>query len=477
MKHSKTLPRQASAQAKRWGPRAAFGAVVSAVALMSLAVVSGPWTAFAAETPVNLGTAGAYSVLGGQTVTNTGPTTLNANLGVSPGSAITGFPPGVALGATNAGNAAALQAQSDLVVAYDDAASRAPTESVAGDLVGRTLQAGVYNSTGPLALSGTVTLDAAGDPDAVFIFQVASTLMTESASNVALIGGAQACNVYWQIGSSATLGTNSVFRGSILALTSITVTTGTTVEGRALARDGSVTLDNNTFVTSDCAPTAGPTETATPSATPVPTAGPTETATPSATPVPTAGPTETATPVPTPAPTAGPTETATPAPTPVPTAGPTETAIPAPAPTPAPTVSAPAAPPVPTAGPTETAIPAPAPTPAPTVSAPAPTVTAPAPAPAPTVTAPVPVPVPVPVPDNAAGGDAGAAGSTPGQKPGASDVGGAPSGTNRGTNIQTAASGVQERPLLLPSAVLAGAGVCAMVAVAAGRVSRTARRH
>jgi len=130
-------------------------------------------------------------VLGGQTVTNTGPTTLNANLGVSPGSAITGFPPGMTSGEINAGDAEALQAQSDLTFAYDDAAGRALTESVAGDLVGRTLQAGVYNSTGPLAPGGTLTPDAAGDPDAVFIFHVAETLITASASNVALIRGSQ----------------------------------------------------------------------------------------------------------------------------------------------------------------------------------------------------------------------------------------------------------------------------------------------
>ncbi|MBG6219074.1 hypothetical protein IWX75_003565, partial [Arthrobacter sp. CAN_A6] len=269
------------------GVLAAGGAVL----LVLFGILTGPPSAFAAEAPIGLGTAGSYSVLGGQAVTNTGPSILNANLGVSPGTAITGFPPGIAAGSTNAGNAEAAQAQADLVTAYNDAAGRAPTGSVAGDLVGQTLAAGVYNSTGPLALSGTLTLDGEGDPNAVFIFQAASTLITASASNINLIGGAQACNVFWQVGSSATLGTQSSFKGSILALTSVTVTTNTVVEGRALARNGAVTLDNNTFITSNCqtAPVPVPTETA-----PVPV--PTETA-----PVPV--PTETA-PVPVPTETA-----------------------------------------------------------------------------------------------------------------------------------------------------------------------------
>ncbi|MEU4526056.1 ice-binding family protein, partial [Amycolatopsis sp. NPDC024027] len=234
------------------------GAVVglsAAVSTLVLGLVLGVPQAVAAEAPVGLGTAASYSVLGGQTVTNTGPTKLAGGLGVSPGTAITGFPPGKATGATHAGDAAAAQAQSDLVVAYNDAAGRAPTASVAGDLVGQTLVGGVYKSTGPLALSGTLTLDGQGDANAVWIFQVASTLITASASNVNLINGAQACHVYWQVGSSATLGTNSNFVGTIMALTSITVTTGTVVAGRALARNGQVSLDNNTFTIPQCATT------------------------------------------------------------------------------------------------------------------------------------------------------------------------------------------------------------------------------
>ncbi|PRY45127.1 ice-binding family protein [Umezawaea tangerina] len=233
----------------RWG--AAGGLVTAAATLFAVGLLVTP-SAYAATSPVGLGTVASYSVLGGQTVTNTGPSTLQGDLGVSPGTAITGFPPGTSAGATHAGDAQAAQAQSDLVVAYDDAAGRAPTASISGDLVGQTLPDGVYKSTGPIGLSGTLTLDGQGDPSSVFIFQIASTLITASASAVVLVNGAQACNVYWQVGSSATLGTTSTFVGTILALTSISVTTGTVVEGRALARNGQVSLDDNVFTTPGC---------------------------------------------------------------------------------------------------------------------------------------------------------------------------------------------------------------------------------
>ena len=248
-----------------------LAAVTATVLLAGLLTVSS--RAHAAEATVGLGSVASYSVLGGQTVTNTGSSTLGGDLGVSPGTAITGFPPGTAAGSTHAADATAAHAQSDLVIAFDDAAGRAPTASVAGDLVGRTLTAGVYKSTSTLALTGTVTLDAKGDPNAVFIFQIASTLTTGSASHVNLINGAQPCNVFWKL-DTATLGTNSTFVGTILALTSISVQTGTTVEGRALARNGQVSLDTNTFTTPGCVTTtpttATPTATAASPATPVP---------------------------------------------------------------------------------------------------------------------------------------------------------------------------------------------------------------
>jgi hypothetical protein len=244
----------------------------------SLALVFATQQAWAIGTPVDLGTAGTYSVLGGQTVTNTGPSVLSHNVGVSPGTAITGFPPGLALGDTHAADAHALQAQSDLTTAYNDAAGQAPDASIAGDLGGLTLEPGVYNASSSIGLTGTLTLDAQGDPDAVFIFQVGSALTTASDSTVALLNDAQACNVFWQIGSSATLGTNTTFVGTIMALTSISVTTGTTVDGRALARNGSVTLDSNVFRRSGCetTPPSSPPPTGSPSPSDNPTGPPTD---------------------------------------------------------------------------------------------------------------------------------------------------------------------------------------------------------
>ena len=203
----------------------------------------------AAVATVNLGTASSFGVLAGSTVTNTGATIVNGDLGVSPGSAITGFPPGIVNGAVHATDGVASGAQSDLTTAYNDAAGRSPSGSLGSFIgAGQTLAPGVYNAANSsLDVGGTLTLDAHGDPDAVWIFQVPSTLVTDSASAISLTGGAQACNVFWQVGSSATLGTNSSFQGSMLALTSITVTTGDTIIGRALARNGAVTLDTDTI--------------------------------------------------------------------------------------------------------------------------------------------------------------------------------------------------------------------------------------
>jgi hypothetical protein len=195
---------------------------------------------------------GNFSVLAGSTVTNTGSTTVSGDVGVSPGTAVTGFPPGLAGGTIHKADGAAAQAQAALALGYIDAAGRSGGTSVAGDLVGKTLTAGVYKSTSSLANSGDVTLDAQGDPAAVFIFQIASALTTGSGSHIVLANGASACNVFWQVGSSATLGTNSVFKGNILALTSITITTGVHLEGRALARNGAVTLDADVITGCTC---------------------------------------------------------------------------------------------------------------------------------------------------------------------------------------------------------------------------------
>ena len=239
-------------------PRAVVG-----VALALLSAVSAPPdeidTPFllvgGTATAVPLGTAAGFAVLAGSTVTSTGPTVVSGDLGVAPGTAITGFPPGVVDdGTQHAADAVAAQARSDLTTAYDNAAGQAADVAVGTELGGQILVPGVYNS-GTLGLTGTVTLDGQNDPGSVFVLQAGSTLITASNSTVALTNGADACNVFWQVGSSATLGTGTTFRGTVMALTSITATTGTTVQGRLLARDGAVTLDSNTVDRSGCGDT------------------------------------------------------------------------------------------------------------------------------------------------------------------------------------------------------------------------------
>src|SRR3989344_2558695 len=245
-----------------------------------------------AATSVNLGSADNFAVLAGSTITNPGSSVVNGDLGLSPGTAVTGFPPGTLNGTQHAADTAAANAQAALTTAYNNAAGQTPVSTVPTELGGTTKTAGIYDSAaGTFGITGTLTLDAAGDPNAVFIFKTASTLITAANSNVVLANGAQACNVFWQVGSSATLGTNSTFKGNILALTSATLTTGANVEGRVLARNGAVTLDSNTVTRPTCAvATPAPTPSAPP--TPTPTPSPTISATPtpslSATPIPTA---------------------------------------------------------------------------------------------------------------------------------------------------------------------------------------------
>lgn len=200
----------------------------------------------AAQIAPPLGDAQSFAVLGGSTVTNTGPSVIGGDLGVSPGAAVVGFPPGTVTGTIHAADAVALAAQNSVTTAYNNLAGQAPTQTLTGiDLGGLTLTSGVYFFATSAQLTGTLTLDAQGDPNAVFIFQIGSTLTTASGSSVAMINGGSACNVFWQVGSSATIGTTTNFSGNILALTSITLNTGANMVGRALARNGAVTLDTN----------------------------------------------------------------------------------------------------------------------------------------------------------------------------------------------------------------------------------------
>lgn len=254
-------------------------AVASTALLAAGFALGGVVPAHAAEAEVGLGTAESYAVLAGSAVTNTGPSSITGDLGLSPGSAVTGFPPGVVVGEVHASDAVAIAAQNDATTAYNDAEGRPnpPGNDLTGqDLGGMTLTEGVYSYSTSAQLTGDLTLNAAGDPNAVFIIQAGATLTTASNSTVNLINGASPCNVYWQVGSSATLGTTTEFVGTVLALTSVSLSTGANVEGRVIARNGAVTLDTNVITAPNCAPGATPTA---PVATPTAPA-----ATPSATP-------------------------------------------------------------------------------------------------------------------------------------------------------------------------------------------------
>ncbi|MET7460681.1 DUF4082 domain-containing protein [Nonomuraea sp. NPDC005501] len=202
--------------------------------------------AYADPLPVSIGTADSYGVLAGSSVTNSNQTTVAGDLGVSPGSTVSGFPPGTVTGSVHAGDSAAAQARSDAVAAYNELAGRSPDATIATQLGGTTRSPGVYNSTsGTFALSGTLTLDAQNDPDAVFVFQ-ASSLTTANVSNIDLAGGAQADNVFWQISGSTTLGTQSTFRGDVLGQGSVTVSSGAAVYGRVFSLNNTVALQGTT---------------------------------------------------------------------------------------------------------------------------------------------------------------------------------------------------------------------------------------
>ena len=241
-------------------PLAAFrGTMLAKLGLILISV--GSSLASAAVAPP-LGTAQSFAVLGATpNVNNTGPTVVTGDLGVSPAAAVVGFPPGTVIGTIHAADATAGSAQSSNTTAYGVLAGEACNTSfgVPTDLAGMTLAPGVYCFASSAANTGLLQLDAQGNPNAVWIFQIASTLITGSASTVTVINSGQACNVFWQVGSSATLGTTTTFVGNILALTSITLQTGASLSGRVLAQTGAVTLDSNAV--SVCSLAGSPTPT------------------------------------------------------------------------------------------------------------------------------------------------------------------------------------------------------------------------
>ena len=204
-----------------------------------------------AQARVRLNGASSFAVLAGSVITSTEETTVTGNLGLCPGSSVTGFPPGILKGAQHINDVIANQAKLDLTTAYNDAAGRTCTDIVtlSGNIGGLTLTPGLYKSTSSLAISsGDLTFDAKGNANAVFIIQIASTLTNTSGRKVILSGGALASNIFWQVGSSATFETTSVFKGTVMAKQSITFNTGSKLNGRALARNGAVVITGNTIV-------------------------------------------------------------------------------------------------------------------------------------------------------------------------------------------------------------------------------------
>jgi type VI secretion system secreted protein VgrG len=433
---------------------------LSAIAAVAT-LLSSPAVVLAEATAPTLGVADSFGVLAASAITNTGPTVINGDLGIHPNNAssVTGFDfstepgDGMVNGATHFADMVALDAKNDATAAFVDMTTQSCDFSPAGtpDLVGETLTPGVYCYSSSVSNTGVLTLDAQGDPDAVWILRTGSTLTTGSGSSIVFENGGQACNVFWAIGSSATLGTNSQFVGTLIAANDITVTTGVTVDGRLMARgvsaDGAVTLDDNTITVVECLvqPTETPSETPSETPTETPTSTPTDTATP--TPVDTAAPVEgTATPTETPTSTGTPTDTATETPTATMTDTPTVTATPTSTgtPTDTPTVT-------PTATTTDT----------PTVTA-TPTSTG-TPTDTPTVTA---TPTPTETPTVTATGTAtptGTATETPSETPTVT-----PTGTSTVTPTETrTGSPTRTRPAEIPlmPAPSSGAGLVLIVAL------------
>lgn len=229
--------------------------VISLIFLLIIMTI--PVMSASVQAPVNLGTASSFAVIAASTITNTGTTqiggTAGGNIGLHPGTIFTGQTSATISGSVNLADAVALTAKNDLQVAYNDAIGRTPTDRIGTELGGTIIKPGVYDSAdGTFQLTGTLTLDGEGNPNAVFIFKTASTLITASGSNIVMINGATSCNTYWVVGSSATLGTNSSFVGQLMAQASITANTGATVQGKLLALTGAVTLDTNTITNDIC---------------------------------------------------------------------------------------------------------------------------------------------------------------------------------------------------------------------------------
>ena len=228
---------------------------------MMVVMLSVPAKVSAAQPTVNLGSTSSYAVLAGSAITNTGPTTINGDaggdVGLFPGTSFTGRADVTMSGTAHLNDAAARVAKVDLGIAYNDAAGRLPVTRIPTELGGTTLTPGVYDSAdGTFQITGNLTLNAQGDPDGVFIFLAASTLVTASNSNVTLTNSARYCRIFWKVGSSATLGTDSHLAGHVFAQASITANTRASVQGQLLALTGAVTLDTNTITNGLCATAA-----------------------------------------------------------------------------------------------------------------------------------------------------------------------------------------------------------------------------
>jgi hypothetical protein len=203
-----------------------------------------------------MGTAEPFAVLGGTGITNTGTTTINGDIGSLPNPVMTVTGQIRLTGTNHSGDGVTATAKSDLTAAYLNASPvghPVPDGTVSADLAGQTLTPGVYTSASSLAISGPSPLTLSGSSSDVFVFQAVSSLITSANTSVVLTGGVTACNVFWQVGSSTTLGVNSTFRGTIMSLTSSTMQTGATLEGSLLTRNGGVTLDSNTILRPACA--------------------------------------------------------------------------------------------------------------------------------------------------------------------------------------------------------------------------------